>query len=242
MFGNNNTIAQFRMLGFDIKLDASWIFIASLITWSLSTRYFPYSIFGLNIINYWILGAVGAAGFFLSILLHELGHSVTARRYGIPIRGITLMIFGGVAELESNPKNPKEEFMVAAAGPLVSFLLSALFFALSGMVQNTDLSRQVLVVFRYLFMINMVLGIFNLVPAFPLDGGRILRAILWKASGNYGQATRWSATAGIYFSYAMMALGAWELVQGNYISGLWWFFIASFLNGNARAVAQYYRK
>jgi len=230
------------MLGFDIKLDSSWLFIAALITWSLATRFFPSMLPHLSPLNYWLLGALGALGFFISILLHEMGHSVVARNYGIPIKGITLFIFGGVAELGHNPQTPKQEFMVAAAGPFVSFLLGLLFFGLAGLVKSTELSIQIYAVFRYLFFINIVLAIFNLLPAFPLDGGRIFRAILWKGFKDYAKATRWAAQTGMFFAYAMMTLGAWDIFKGHYISGLWWFFIAMFLHNAAKSIKGHYKK
>ncbi len=245
-----NTLLEFRMLGFDIKLDTSWLLIAALITWSLATRWFPSVLPDYSQMSHWLLGALGALGFFTSILLHEMGHSVVARNYGIPIRGITLFIFGGVAELDHNPQTPKQEFMVAAAGPLVSFLLGLLFFGLGGMVQSAELSAPfaahagipLAAVFRYLFIINIILAIFNLVPAFPLDGGRIFRAFLWKGLKDYGKATRWAAKTGMFFAYALMAWGAWDIFLGNYISGLWSFFIAMFLHNAAKASARHYPK
>ncbi len=237
-----NTLFEFRMLGFDIKIDSSWLFIAALITWSLASRWFPSVLSGYSLITHWLLGALGAAGFFISILLHEMGHSVVARNYGIPIKGITLFIFGGVAELGHNPKNPKQEFMVAAAGPLVSFLLGLLFFGIGGMVQSAGISIPLAAVLRYLFMINIILAIFNLVPAFPLDGGRIFRAILWKGFKDYGKATRWAAKTGMFFAYALMAWGVWDIFHGNYISGLWSFFIAMFLHNAAKSIAAHYPK
>lgn len=237
-----NTLLEFRMLGFDIKIDSSWLFIAALITWSLATRWFPSVLPEYSLISHWVLGALGACGFFVSILLHEMGHSVVARNYGIPIKGITLFIFGGVAELGHNPQTPKQEFMVAAAGPLVSFLLGLLFFGLGGMVQSADISIPLAAVFRYLFVINIILAIFNLVPAFPLDGGRIFRAILWKSLKDYGKATRWAAKTGMFFAYALMAWGAWDIFLGNYISGMWSFFIAMFLHNAAKSSARHYPK
>jgi len=237
-----NTLLEFRMLGFDIKLDTSWLFIAALITWSLATRWFPSVLPGYSPVVHWLLGALGACGFFVSILLHEMGHSVVARGYGIPIRGITLFIFGGVAELGHNPKTPKQEFMVAAAGPFVSFLLGLLFFGVGGMVQSVGFSIPIAAVLHYLFVINIILAIFNLVPAFPLDGGRIFRAVLWKGFKDYGKATRWAAKTGMFFAYALMAWGAWDIFLGNYISGLWSFFIAIFLHNAARSIAAQYPK
>ncbi len=241
MFGGAK-LFEFKLLGFDISLDSSWLIIAALITWSLATRYFPAYLPNYLPVFYWILGAIGAFGFFVSILLHEMGHSVVARNYGIPILGISLYVFGGVAQMQKNPANPKQEFMVAAAGPFVSILLGFLFLGLAGIIKASGLSHELFVVLRYLMMINFVLAIFNLIPAFPLDGGRILRAGLWKLFGDFGRATIWAANAGIGFSFLLMAVGLWDLWQGQYISGIWLFFIASFLNNNARAVARHFRK
>ena len=147
-------LVEFRFLGFPISLDTSWLLIAGLITWSLSTRYFPYVIPDKITLFYILMGMVSAIGFFASILLHELGHSVVARNYGIRIYGIVLYIFGGVAQMERNPSTPKEEFMVAAAGPFVSILLGFLFMGLAGLTRSLGFSHPLAVVFglRALFI------------------------------------------------------------------------------------------
>ncbi len=240
MFGNQKLV-EFRLLGFPISLDTSWLIIAGLITWSLSTRYFPYVLPYKLTLFYILLSMVAAVGFFASILLHELGHSVTARNYGIRIHGIMLYIFGGVAQMERNPSTPKEEFMVAAAGPFVSILLGFLFMGLTGLTKSLELGRSLHALFYWLMEINFVLAIFNLIPAFPLDGGRIFRSIAWKLSGNFRKATLWAATAGMGFSFLLMAYGAWEIYNHQMVSGIWSFFIASFLFQTAKATAEHYK-
>ncbi len=239
---SGNTLLKFRMLGFDIKLDTSWIFIAVLIVWILGNSYFGRILAGYAAYLPWLFAIIGAAGFFTSILLHELGHAVVARNYGIPVHGITLLMYGGVAELGHNPKTAKQDFMVAAAGPLVNFLLGFLFIGISGLAASFGLGTPILAVLKYLVFINFALAIFNLIPAFPLDGGRILRAALWQGTKNYGKATRWSAKVGMFFSLLLMAYGAWLLLQGRYIGGLWMFFIAIMMFNAAKQTAQMYRK
>lgn len=236
-----NTLVQFRLLGFDIRLDTSWIFIAGLIVWTLGNGYYRGFTY-VSPIFPWLLALVGAAGFFLSILLHELGHAVVARNYGIPIRGVTLLMFGGITEFAHAPKTPRQEFMISAAGPFVNFLLGLLCIGLGGLAKNLGMGDAVSETLRYLVFINFMLAIFNIIPAFPLDGGKILRAGLWKGLKDYGKATRIAAQVGIGFSFLLMAWGAWLLMNGQYIGGLWMFFIASMLFGSAKQAASQFKK
>ncbi|MCF6220587.1 MAG: site-2 protease family protein [Robiginitomaculum sp.] len=236
-----NTLLQFRMLGFNVRLDTSWIFIAGLITWSLATRYLPYVLPNYYAAFYWLLALAGAAGFFLSILLHEMGHAVTARRFGIPVLGVTLLMFGGITQMARRAKSPKEEILISGAGPLVNFLLGCLFLVLAGLARSLELGAPILVILNYLSWINFILAIINVVPAFPLDGGQIFRALMWKFLGDYPKATRIAARIGMVFSYALMAWAAWALIRGDYIGGLWWFFIAIMLHNAAKAAVQHYK-
>jgi len=237
-----NTLLQFRMLGFDIRLDTSWIFIAGLIVWTLGNGYFGQILRGYPPFLPWLFAVVGALGFFVSILIHELGHAATARKLGIPVRGVTLLMFGGITEFGHNPRTPKHDFLVAAAGPFMNFLLGFLFIGLGGLARSFALGEPIIAVLHYLVFINFILAIFNIIPAFPLDGGRILRSILWKGTKNYGKATRWAAKVGMVFSVLLMVYGGWELLNKNYISGLWLFFIASMMFNSAKQAAQHYRK
>lgn len=236
-----NTLFEFRMLGFNVRLDTSWIFIAGLITWSLAVRYLPFVLPGHVDIYYWLLAIAGAAGFFLSILLHEMGHAVTARRFGIPVLGVTLLMFGGITQMSRRAKTPKEDILISGAGPFVNFLLGCLFLVLGKLANSLGLSVSVLVILNYLSWINFVLAIINMVPAFPLDGGQIFRAAMWKFLGNYAKATRIAARVGMVFSYALMAWGAWQLVNKDYIGGMWWFFIAIMMHNAAKEAVRYYK-
>lgn len=233
MFGAQ--LRLFRLAGFDVKLDVSWIFIALLISWTLSTGYFPEFYPGLDTATYWSMGIVGAMGLFLSIVLHELSHSVVARRYDIPISGITLFIFGGVAQMEKEPPTPRAEFMMAIAGPIASLGLAAGFYLIGAAALAAALPETISGVARYLALINLILAIFNMVPAFPLDGGRVYRAWLWGRSGDIDAATKRASRVGQGFGLGLIALGLFSLLSGNLVAGIWWGLIGLFLNTASRA-------
>ncbi|MEQ8283379.1 MAG: site-2 protease family protein [Parvibaculum sp.] len=233
MFGAQ--IRLFRLAGFNVNLDVSWIFIALLISWTLATGYFPTFYPDLDPLTYWSMGIVGAMGLFLSIILHELSHSVIARRFDIPISGITLFIFGGVAQLEKEPPTPRAEFMMAIAGPVASYVLAAGFYLVGVAALAAGLPETVSGVARYLALINLILATFNMVPAFPLDGGRVYRAWLWGRTGDMNEATRRASRVGQAFGLALIALGVFSLFSGNLIAGIWWGLIGLFLNTASRA-------
>lgn len=229
MFGRGITI--FRLFGFNIKVDISWLFLATLITLSLATGYFPYKYPDLQQQIYWWMGLVGAAGLFASIVFHELSHSLVARRYGMPIRGITLFIFGGVAEMEEEPPTAKAEFFMAVAGPIASGVLALAFYGLTRAASGAPVA--VVGVTEYLAFINMLLAAFNLVPAFPLDGGRMMRAALWYWKGDLRWATRVASDAGSGFGFLLIALGLVNLLGGNWVGGIWYGLIGLFIRGAA---------
>lgn len=232
MLGRHVTL--FRLLGFEVKLDLSWIFLAVLVTWTLAAGYFPSAHPGLGAPAYWSMAVVGAAGLFASIILHELSHSVVARGYGMQISGITLFIFGGVAEMREEPPSARAEFFMAIAGPIASLVLAGLFSLAAAMAgAETPFG----IVLGYLALINLILAVFNMVPAFPLDGGRALRAVLWGWKGDMRWATRITAAMGFGFGLFLMALGLMSLLGGSVIGGLWWGLIGLFLAGAARASA-----
>lgn len=225
----------FRLFGFQVKLDLSWLLIALLITWTLAAGLFPESYPGLSREMYWWMGIAGAAGIFFSIVFHEFSHSLVARHYGLNIRGITLFIFGGIAEMEKEPSTPKSEFMMAIAGPLASFLLAFIFQQLHLLATANEWSVFIIGVTYYLAYLNTILAIFNLVPAFPLDGGRMLRAALWAWKKDLRSATRIASQIGSGFGLVMMALGILWVLQGVFIAGMWWFLIGVFLRVTAAA-------
>lgn len=237
MFGAQ--LKLFRLAGFEVSLDLSWVFIALLISWTLATGYFPELYPGFESTTYWSMGVIGAAGLFLSIVLHELSHSVVARRYGIPISGITLFIFGGVARMESEPPTARSEFMMAIAGPIASLGLSLLFYVAAMIAGLSGIGVPITGVFAYLALINLIVAIFNMVPAFPLDGGRVYRAWVWGRTGDMLGATRRAASAGQAFGLALIALGIFSLFSGYLVAGLWWGLIGLFLHSASRnAVTQ----
>ena len=214
-----------RLFGIPIYIHASWLVIFALVTWSLATGYFPVRYPGITESGAWLRSLAAAVLFFASILLHELGHSVMALRHGIEIRSITLFIFGGVARLGHDPEDGRTELKVAIAGPLVSVALGAVFYVSSAL---PFLSEAVASVARYLAFINVAIALFNLVPAFPLDGGRLLRGFLWTFAGK-GRATRIAASAGIAFGYVLVGGGLLALFTGHGLTGLWYVLIGWFL-------------
>ncbi|PXW72081.1 Zn-dependent protease [Loktanella sp. PT4BL] len=233
-----SAIRLFNVGGFEIKLDPSWFLIAALITWSLATQYFPVALPGLADTNYILLAVLAMLGFFTSLLLHELAHSVVARSYGVRIRGITLFLFGGVAELETEVPSAKVEFRVAIAGPAMSIVLGVLFWMLAGASQAVMISPALPSVLAYLGTVNIVIAVFNMLPAFPMDGGRVLRAYLWARRGDLLSATRTAATSGRILAYGLIALGAYTVFLGAGPSGLWYVLIGFFVLAAARSAYQ----
>ena len=232
MFGKR--INLFKLLGFEVRVDLSWIVIAVLVTWSLSKGLFPFQYKGLSPANYWTMGVIGALGLFASIIFHELSHSLIARRYGLPMKGITLFIFGGVAEMDDEPPNSKAEFMMAIAGPVASVLIGFVFLVIYQMAVVAGLPLLVNGVFQYLYYINFLLAIFNMIPAFPLDGGRVLRSILWGIKGNLRWATRISSSIGNAFGIFLLIMGIFNILRGNFINGMWWALIGLFVQSAAK--------
>lgn len=231
MFGKR--IRLFTLLGFEVRVDLSWVFLGLLILVTLAQGLFPALYPELPPVRHWLMAAVGLVGLMLSIVIHEFSHSLVARRYGMPIHGITLFIFGGVAEMDDEPPSARAEFLMAAAGPLASFVLAIAFYQL-WQVGETVAAPAVSGILLYLAYLNALLGVFNLLPAFPLDGGRMLRAVLWRLRGDMQWATRWAARLGAGFGWLLVALGIWQVLAGNFVGGLWWVLIGLFLRGAAR--------
>lgn len=231
MFGRRLKI--FKLLGFTVYVDASWIFIALLVTWSLAMGLFPMLVEGLSVGTYWVMGVVGALGLFLSIVIHEFSHSLVARYYGLEMKGITLFLFGGVAEMENEPETPKVEFLMAIAGPIASILLAGLFYAASVLGTGMGWPETLLAILTYLALINGIVAIFNMVPAFPLDGGRVLRSGLWGWKRDIRWATRIAAGFGMAFGTFLMVMGVLAIFQGA-LGGFWWILIGMFIIGASR--------
>ena len=221
-------IRLFSLLGFRVSIDISWFFLAFYLVLTLSTRYFPSEIPHLGLRTYIAMGIVGAAGLFLSIVLHELAHAVVARGFGLQIGGITLFIFGGVAELRQEPATPRSEFWVAIVGPVASIAIAAACFA--GWIGAEAAGwGGIAAILAFLALTNTVLALFNLVPAFPLDGGRVLRSIIWWRTGNLRRATRIASMFGTGFGGLLVALGLVQLFSGNTLGGTWQILIGIFL-------------
>jgi Zn-dependent protease len=225
-------IHLFTIAGIRIIIDYSWFLIFLLVVVSLATGYLPQESPGASPLAYWGAGLVATIAFFLSILFHELAHSLVAMRSGIRIPSITLFLFGGVSRLSEEAKDPKTELTIAIVGPFSSFAL-ALAFWVAGRGLEGVVHPLAQAVVEYLSFINIALGVFNLVPGFPLDGGRVLRAIVWWRTGSLDRATRLVSDLGKGFAMALMFLGALLIFRGALLGGIWLIFIGMFLRGSA---------
>ena len=219
-------IPLFKIFGIQINLDVSWFIVFFLITFTFATGFFPYQYPGYNPLLYWLVSAIAAILLFVSVLLHELGHSLVARKFGIPVKEIDLFIFGGVAMIEEEAHSPKEEFLIAIAGPVVSISLGFLFLVLAILYPRDDLINGLI---NYLMYANFLIGLFNLIPAFPLDGGRILRAFLWQKTGDLLKATKAASDAGKLFGIFLVIVGIFYLIAGYFINGVWLILIGFFV-------------
>jgi len=230
-----NGIDLFKVAGIQIAIDYSWIVIFLLVFWSLSAGYFPHECPGYGWGQYLVVGVVATLLFFASVVTHELAHSVVANRLGQPVRRITLFIFGGMAHLSREPSNATVELKIASVGPLTSLALGAIFWVCQPIAERIGLPLLWVAVFNYLAFINVALALFNLLPGFPLDGGRILRGVLWRRSGDLRAATARAADWGAGIAFGLMGLGLLEIFAGALVGGLWLIFIGMFLRGAARA-------
>ncbi len=229
MFGKK--IHLFSLFGFKVGLDITWILLAVLVTWSLATGLFPHYFEGFKQSTYWWMGVAGAVGLFVSIVFHEFSHSLVARRFGLPMKGITLFIFGGVAEMDDEPPSAKAEFFMAIAGPIASVILAGFLYSVGMLAHAVGGPDPVVGVVRYLAILNLILAGFNLVPAFPLDGGRVLRSALWKAKGNLRWATRIASMFGSGFGMFLIIVGVLSFIGGGFVGGAWYFLIGLFIRG-----------
>lgn len=224
---------HFRFFGFDVRVHKSWIFIGILLIWTLAKSVFPSMAPGLEEDTYWRMGGIGLMLIILSILAHEVAHAVVAQRYGMPIVGITLFVFGGVAEMQGPPSHPKGEFLMAIAGPIMSALMGIFFWANGVFYEKiflTDAPSTVTAMLAYLGHINILLAVFNMVPAFPLDGGRALRAALWHFKGSLVRATRIATEGGTAFAYGLIAWGLYLILHENFVPGIWWGLLGFFVH------------
>lgn len=234
--------------GIGIRLHFTLVIAFALLAWTISTYFMPQYVPDLSQTDYWTLGIVSTILLFFSILLHELSHSLMSQRYGIPVKSITLFIFGGVSDISREPKSAHKEFTIAIVGPITSFLISGffavlLFFLKGGFeftsFENIQMTKTEAILF-YGVLINLLLGIFNMVPAFPLDGGRVLRSMLVKLTGDFFRATKIATTVGVIFSYLFMGLGAVSLFAGNTVGGIWIMILGWFLNNGVKSYQYYF--
>jgi Zn-dependent protease/CBS domain-containing protein len=241
-----SSLRLFRIAGIDIGIHYTWIFIFVLISWSLAAGVFPAQHPGQSTAVYWGMGIITSLLLFVSVLLHELAHSLVAKSRGMQVSSITLFILGGVSNLEEEPEKPGIEFYMAIVGPLTSLVLGIICWLITmgltgGYVSPTQLfnggifTSPVQAVIGYLAWINVLLAAFNLLPGFPLDGGRVLRSILWGSTGSLTKATNIAGRTGQVFGWALIGFGVFELLSGNFIGGLWIAFIGWFLNSSADA-------
>ncbi|MEJ2241464.1 MAG: site-2 protease family protein [Candidatus Bathyarchaeota archaeon] len=224
-----------KIFGVQIRIHYTWVFIFLLITWSLATGYMPSQFPGLETSVYWIIGIISAITLFISVLIHELAHSYVALRQGLNVPSITLFLFGGVSEILEEPENPKLEAKMAAIGPLSSFGIAVVFAILWFMASNLNLNTVIIAPLSYIAIINVLLGGFNLLPAFPLDGGRVLRAALWSWKKNLIKATSLSSKISSAIAYIMVGLGFVLMLFLDLFSGLWLIFIGWFLKNGAES-------
>jgi len=226
-----------RILGIDICIDASWLVIFGLFTWIMASHYFPSGYPQWPKWQYWAVGALTSILFFASVLGHELAHSLVAVRQGEKVRRITLFILGGVAQISDEPKEASKEFFMAFVGPLTSFAIAVVCSVLASVLR--PVSEPFAAIARYLWFINLLLGIFNLLPGFPMDGGRVLRAIIWKFTGNLKRATRIASAVGQGFAFLFIFIGFSMMFRGLLINGIWIMMIGWFL---LRAAGQGYHQ
>jgi Zn-dependent protease len=224
-----NSVRLFRIAGIEVGIHYSWLVIFGLVTWSLAVGLFPRLIPALSEAEAWVLGVIAALLLFVSVLIHELAHSFMAKARGLDAKSITLFIFGGVSNLAGEAKQASTEFLVAIVGPLMSFVVAGVAFVVTQAVDEPRVDA----VFGYLTFVNIALGAFNLIPGFPLDGGRVLRSIIWTATGDLRRATDVAANVGKLVAYGFLAIGFYLLINRDFLQGAWLAVIGWFLHGAA---------
>jgi len=229
MFGSS--IKLFKVFGIEIRLDYSWFIIFALFAYFFGFIYFPSVLPGLNKGLLALITIVTVILFFISVLIHEMSHSLVARRKGTSVKRITLFLFGGMAQIEKEPETPYSEFIMAIAGPAASFVIAIIFGVIWAFTGNINLIREPV---KYLSIINIVLGVFNMLPGYPLDGGRVLRSIIWKVTGSLERATFIASTAGRVIGFMVIAVGIFYIFTGNFLNGVWLAFIGWFLQSSAQ--------
>ncbi len=226
-----SSIKLFKIFGIEVRLDYSWFIIFALFSYYFGFFYFPGVLPSLNTGTLALVTIITVILFFASVLIHEMSHSLVAIKKGIPVERITLFLFGGMAQIEKEPETPFSEFIMAIAGPVASFVLAIFFGIIWFFTRGYALVEEPV---KYLAIINVVLGAFNLLPGYPLDGGRVLRSIIWKSTGNLERATFIASTAGRVLGFAIIAVGVFFIFAGNFLNGMWLAFIGWFLQSSAQ--------
>ncbi len=230
-----------KIFGINIYINFSWLIILVFLTWSLASSWFPTYAPGFSTTTYWLIGLISALLLFVSVLLHELAHSLVARARGLSVRNITLFIFGGVSNIEQEPTSAGVEFQMAVVGPVVSILIGVLAFLLELPFRGSR--SPIAAILGYLAVTNILLGIFNLIPGFPLDGGRVLRSIIWKITGSLRRATRAASIIGQIIAYLFILWGIWQFFTGNILNGIWlgfigWYLLSAAQSANSQVMLQ----
>ncbi|SHF06039.1 site-2 protease family protein [Alkalibacter saccharofermentans] len=228
-----------KIKGISIEINISWLVIFALLTFMLATSYFPVNFPEWDAALNWMLAAIMTVMFFASVLLHELSHSLVSIKLGLEVKRITLFIFGGMAQIEKEVDDPVQELKIAIAGPAMSVALSALFFLTANVLTAAGAQEYFVVPFTYLATVNIILAIFNMVPAFPLDGGRVLRAIIWKVKGDMQKATKIASSLGSFFGYFLIFNGVFLALAGNLFNGVWFLFIGWFITQASQSSYQH---
>jgi len=226
------SLTLFRVRGVPVRVHVSWLAIYGLIAWSLAVGYFPRVLPETTVLTHWVTGLVAGLLLFVSVFLHELSHALVALSHGLRVSAITLHIFGGVSQLEEEPRSPGREFWMAIVGPLTSFAIALVAAVAAWGVEAVPVLAAIL---GYLALVNALVGVFNLVPGFPLDGGRVLRAALWKAKGDLAQATALASRAGGAVALLLIVLGVLRGFGGDFLGGLWFVLIGVFLRQAGQA-------
>lgn len=224
------------LFGIPLRIHVSWLLVFGLVSWSLAAGYFPAQLPDLPVWSYWTKAIITAAMFFASLILHELGHSLVARWHGVGIASITLFVLGGVSEMRDEPRTPRQEFEIAAIGPAISLALAGVFAVVGSLTRGDGAPTGTTVVLFYLASVNLLLAIFNLLPAFPLDGGRVLRAALWHFKGDLVDATRTAARVSSLLALGLIGFGLLQLFAGRF-GGVWPALIGWFIRQAAASAA-----
>jgi Zn-dependent protease/CBS domain-containing protein len=227
----NSSIRLGKIFGIPVGVDYSWFLVLILFTWTFAVGYYPTEFKNWPAIEYWVVGGITSLLLFVSVLLHELGHSWVALRYKLPVHSITLFLFGGISQISAEPVSAISEFWIAVTGPLVSFVLGGILTLLTFITTGF---APLFAVIKYLAYINLILGVFNLIPGYPLDGGGVLMAIVWGITHNRHRALITASTVGSFFAYLFIIYGVFEVFTGNLVNGIWIAFIGWFLYSASR--------